>query len=261
MAFPQTERVIYEKNILEEVGCQIRFPPILGIEASAPAAFQETVRSAFPYFELKTSVTLPTGVPSPIAEVVKRDLSLVGSKSFVFSSEDRLLTLALSKDGLSLGSRRYERWEPFREHLRQAIESVAKIYRPSFYTHTCVRYKNSVRREPLGLADAPWSAILQPWVSGPLETPEAADAVEALQNRCVIQLPNSRGKVDAGFSLGMHQPSKERAFIIETHVFNDSRKELSDVLPCLDDLHAQAGLFFRWCIKDQLHWAMRPAAV
>jgi uncharacterized protein (TIGR04255 family) len=261
VAFPETQRVVYEKNILEEVKCQIRFPPILAIEASAPANFQEAVRAEFPYFDLKTSVKLPAGVPASIAQVVERHLSLVGGKSYAFTSEDRTWTVALSKDGLSLTCRRYERWEPFREHLRRALESLASTYRPSFFTHTCVRYKNSVRRAPLGLEKTPWSDLLQPWISGPLVMPDTADGVEAIQNRCLIRLPNDAGQVEASFALGVHQPSKERVFIIEAHVSNDARKELTDVLPRLDALHRQAGLFFRWCITDELHRAMRPSPV
>src|SRR5687768_13431639 len=118
MAIPESERVVYERNTLEEVRCEVRFPPILSIEASAPAAFQEAVRSEFPYFELKASVKLPAGMPAGLSQVVERDLALVGGKSFLFISEDRQWTLTLSKGGLSLLCRRYERWEPFRERLR-----------------------------------------------------------------------------------------------------------------------------------------------
>jgi uncharacterized protein (TIGR04255 family) len=252
---------VYEKNTLEQVKCQIRFPPILAIEASTPVDFQEVVRVGFPYFELKTSVKFPAGLPPHIAQVVQRDLSLVGGKSYVFTSEDRDLTLELSKDGLSLTCRNYGRWEAFREHLTRALEALAGIYRPSFFTHTCVRYKNSIRRIPLGLDETPWSELLQPWTSGPLVVPDTAHGVEAIQSRCVIRLPNDAGQVDASFALGMHQPSKEQAFIIEAHVCNDARKELNDVLPCLDALHHQARVFFRWCITDELHRAMRPSPV
>ena len=261
MTFPETERVVYERNTLEEVKCQIRFPPILAIEGSIPATFQDAVRAEFPYFDIKTAVKLPPGVPSAIAKVVERDLSLVGGKSYAFSTEDRMWTLSLNKEGLSLSCRQYERWEVFREHLRRTLESLASIYRPSFYTHTCVRYKNSVRRGPLGLDGRPWSKLLQPWVSGPFDRPETADGINALSTRCEIVLPDGIGRVEATFALGIHQPSKEPAFIIEAHVYNDARKEIGDVLTRLDTLHRQARLFFRWCITDELHRAMRPSPV
>ncbi|MCY2990094.1 MAG: TIGR04255 family protein [Planctomycetota bacterium] len=259
--FPETPRVVYEKNTLEEAKCQIRFPPILAIEASVPVDFQEAVRGEFPYFDLKTSVRLPDGVPPHVAKVVQRDLSLVGGKSYVFSSEDRNWIIELRKDGLSWTCRSYGRWEAFREHLKRALASLADIYRPSFFTHTCIRYKNAIRRVPLGLETTTWCDLLQPWTSGPLGMPETADGVEAIQNRCVIRLPNDADRVDANFAIGVHQPSGEQAFIIEAHVYNDARKELNDVLPRLDVLHQQAAFFFRWCITDELHRAMRPSPV
>ena len=261
MAFPETPRVVYGRNPLEEVRCDIRFPPILAIEASAPVAFQEAVRADFPFFELKSSVKLPAGVPQSVAQVVERDLSIVGGRSYAFTSEDREWTLSLSKDRCSLSCRRYGRWEQFRDRLRGVLEPLAAIYRPSFFTHNCVRYKNSIRREPLDLVGRPWSDLLRPWVSGPLDRLEARDGVEAIQSRCMIRLPDGMSRVESTFALGIHQPSNEPAFIIEAHVYNDARKVLTDVLPCLDTLHRQAGLFFRWCITDELHRAMRPTPV
>jgi uncharacterized protein (TIGR04255 family) len=258
VAFPETPRVVYDNNTLEEVKCQVRFPPILAIEASPPAEFQEAVRSALPFFEVRTSVKLPSGMPNAITQIIERDLSQVGGKSYVFTSEDRFWSLTLTKDGISLNCRRYSRWEPFRERLLSVLGSLAKIYRPSFFTHTCVRYKNSIRRNPLGLGDTPWSDLLQPWASGLLSKAEVRAEVEALQCRHMIRLPDGAGRIESIFSLGVHQPTKETAFIVEAHVYDDSRKELNDVSPCLDALHDHAGSFFRWCITDRLHGAMRP---
>ena len=268
MAFPETERVVYERNTLEEVKCQIRFPPILTIENSTPgnfqekvAAFQESIRNEFPFYELRSSIKLPVGIPSAVSKVVERDLSLVGTNSHAFSSEDRNLVLELTKDGLSLTCRQYERWERFRDKLDRALTSLAQIFQPSFYLHTCVRYKNSVRRKPLDIEQTPWKRLLQPWVSGALNNSETEDEVEALEARCRIRLPDGVGRVDAMYALGIHQPSKEAAFIIQAHVYHETKKELKDVLSQLDVLHWQARLFFRWCITEELHRAMRPGPV
>jgi uncharacterized protein (TIGR04255 family) len=46
MTFPEdSPRVIYGRNPLEQVICQIRFPTILKIDTELPAAFQEQIRS------------------------------------------------------------------------------------------------------------------------------------------------------------------------------------------------------------------------
>jgi hypothetical protein len=42
--FPESERIIYAKNPLESVICQLRFPAILKISSEPPVEFQETLR-------------------------------------------------------------------------------------------------------------------------------------------------------------------------------------------------------------------------
>lgn len=205
---------------------------------------------------------MPAGVPAGLARVVEHDFSLIsGGKSYVFSTEDRSSEVLLTKDGLTISSRNYARWEIFQTYIQKALESLDKLYKPSFFNHVCVRYKNSIRPSSLELVGTPWSELLQPWVSGLFDKVETASSIVAMQNRCRVTLPDLSGIVEAAFSLGAHQPSKEPAFIIEAHVFHEARKELKDVLPRLDDLHRHAGNFFRWCITDKLHRSLRPHSV
>ena len=44
MPFPVTKRIIYKKNPLVEVICQLRFPPILSIDTEIPARFQGAIK-------------------------------------------------------------------------------------------------------------------------------------------------------------------------------------------------------------------------
>lgn len=258
MAFPPVERVLYGVNPLEEVKCQLRFPSILLIDTAAPVAFQEAVRNDFPYYQLKSTVKLPANVPPNLASLVERDLSLGGSKSHVFSSADRAWTLTLTKDGLSLAWRQYMRWEQFRSRLEAVVAALVAVYRPAFFLHTCLRYRNAIRRSPLGLSDRPWSALLQTWIGGPLHQQEVSNDVESMQTKYVLHLPDGIGRVEANCGLGVHQPSKEVAFVIEAHIYHEEPKATNDVFSHLDAINQQARWFFRWCITDELHWAMRP---
>src|SRR5713226_162290 len=51
MPFPDSQRVIYDRNPLEEVVCQVKFPPILKIDSAAPAAFQDEIRGTYPLLQ------------------------------------------------------------------------------------------------------------------------------------------------------------------------------------------------------------------
>src|SRR4051794_35988880 len=63
MAFPDAPRVLYEINPLDEVVCQLKFPPVLRIDAEMPVGFQEAIRAQFPLYraEPTASRNLPQG--------------------------------------------------------------------------------------------------------------------------------------------------------------------------------------------------------
>ena len=54
MPFPEVKRIIYKKNPLDKVICQLRFPTILKIEKEIPAEFQERIRKEFPNYSEST---------------------------------------------------------------------------------------------------------------------------------------------------------------------------------------------------------------
>lgn len=255
MAFSKSERVIYEQNTLEEVKCEIAFPSILKVESSSPADFQEVIRDDFPHYLVKNSFRIPPGLPQGLAASIEGGM---GTKVHTFTSEDRKLTIALKKSGVSLASSDYLNWEVFREQIRKLLAALNDVYRPSFFLHTCIRYQNSIRRSRLGLDAVPWPELLQPWIAGPISSPHIGDDTEGMQLQCKFRLPDNKGQIEAFFATGTHNQSSEPVFLIGAHVLNNSRKELADVMPCLESLHYEAGCFFRECITDRLHAAMRP---
>src|SRR5256885_3722562 len=60
--FPDSPRVIYGKAPLTAVICQLRFPPILRIESTVPADFQERVRTQFPLLDRPVQIGLTPGL-------------------------------------------------------------------------------------------------------------------------------------------------------------------------------------------------------
>ena len=70
MPFPETQRVLYKKNPLRNVICQLCFPPILSIDSEMPAQFQECIRSSFPSFNETLEFQLPVqaGLNAPVPE-------------------------------------------------------------------------------------------------------------------------------------------------------------------------------------------------
>ena len=108
---------VYEKAQLVEVICQLRFPPILSIDAKSPADFQDTVRDNFPRYQLNV-------------EKVQREGRVEEVKNHNFISEDGSYKLSLTKNFIALSTMRYTSWEDFAGKLDEPLGQFSRIYRP-----------------------------------------------------------------------------------------------------------------------------------
>lgn len=258
MPFPDSPRVIYDKNPLVEVICQLRFPTILRIDSEAPAAFQERVRSAYPVFLEHQTGNLGQSLPPEMASMAVR-LSLgSGNKIYEFTSTDGMWTVNLTKDYLSLASHKYRRWEEFKSHLRAPLESLVECYAPSFFSRIGLRYQDAIIRSALDLADVGWSDLIKPYVAGELSQPALADNVEQVFTQSLIRLDNAGGRVRVQHGLAQDRNTGEPCYVIDSDFFTEGQTETNDVINILDQCNQQAGRLFRWCITDRLHHAMGP---
>jgi uncharacterized protein (TIGR04255 family) len=260
---PDSPRVFFEVNLLEHVSCNVHFPPILTIIPQPPAAFHERIRDKFPFYKLaaefKFNATIQPGAQFPM--FTSHNLPSPGTATHLFESENQEWSVKLATDNLIVSCKKYERWESFLEWLHPVIDAFWDVYRPSFFQHCCLRYKNSVRRSLIEVeADKPWASLIQPWVGGALVRSEVEGVVEML-HRFVVQLPEKQGRIETTCSLGTYHPTKESAFLIESHVYNDENKRRPDVFPHLHTLNRWASRFFRWCITEELHQLLRPRPV
>ena len=79
MDFPESPRVVYEQNPLDEVICQLRFPAVLRIDSESPVRFQEAVRNQYPLFQERTQVQAAVpGLPEPLAAMLGNAESRAG---------------------------------------------------------------------------------------------------------------------------------------------------------------------------------------
>ncbi len=259
MAFPDAPRVIYEANPLEEVICQLRFPPILRIDTEPPAAFQERVRESYPFYKSKPALKLPAGLPAELVSLMDTNFPLgAGQVAHEFGSRDERWVLSMTRDFLALTCRKYERWETFKERLRGPLDALLELYSPAFLTRIGLRYRDLIQRSVLGLEQTSWADLLQPWVAGALASPVVAADVEHSARELVIRLPDGRSRVRVHHGLAADDRTREQSYVIDADFFDDQQTEPPHAVQRLDFLNKQSRLFFRWCIQEQLHQAMRP---
>ena len=157
--FSNEERMIYARRQLVEVICQLRFPEILSIDASEPAAFQDRIRREYPQYEKKIEQLPPqmvNGKPVPQGTV----------NNYQFVSAEGQWKISLTKGFIALSTYGYTRWEEFAQRLDRILAVFIETYHPSWFTRVGLRYVNAFRRAPLGLEDCLWKELITPGFLG-----------------------------------------------------------------------------------------------
>lgn len=254
MNLPEFERVIYSRNPLVEVVCQLRFPPILKISHQEPIEFQDEVRLKYPLFETSQFQITP--------ELLKQfGLPLQHDVSYNFKSEDKRWNLSIAKDFIALTTSSYERFEHFKQRLIEAVEIFERIYNPSFYTRVGLRYQDLIIRSRLNLEDKNWSDLISDKFLPELHDVDLASSIETIMKN--ISLVEKDGKITLNHGLvpinDQINKINEIAYLFDADFYTEQKIELNgDVWNVLNKFNQSAGKLFRWSITDTLHSALQP---
>ena len=257
--FSTEMRVIYRKNQLGEVICQLRFPEILAIGAKPPVDFQEAIRADYPQYSSRMEAPAPklTGVPG--------NMSLQNQPAAInyqFMSADGAWRVNLTQKFISLACCRYTSWEDFAAKLDKPLAAFIQIYKPAYFERIGLRYVNFISRKALSLEGTPFRELIAERYLGILSDEQVAeptvgrsgvDAEFAIRGGCRVKLHAGPGQVHrAGKSDG------EVKFIFDQDLYMPGKIAPNLSAPALQTLHAQAWSLFRDAITDELHDAMEP---
>jgi uncharacterized protein (TIGR04255 family) len=260
MNLPEFERVIYKRNPLVEVVCQLRFPPILKISHQEPVEFQDAIRFRYPLFEASRAQ-----LPYQISQVVQQLGSPLQSDiAYTFKSEDQRWSLSLTKDFIALTTSSYERYEQFRQRLEEALDIFENIYKPSFYTRIGLRYQDLLIRSKLGIEDKSWSELIAKHAASELHEPSFSSSIQTIIKSLVLR--TEIGKVNLNHGLvnvkDAQTASNEIAYLFDADFYTEQKIEVNgDVWDLLNQFNQSAGRLFRWSITDTLHNTMQPQPV
>jgi uncharacterized protein (TIGR04255 family) len=258
MSFPESERVTYRRNVLENVICQLRFPPVLRIETELPARFQDAIRGQYPVLTQLGPIDAASGFPAEVLNLVKSMLPVNISRTYQFSSEDGGWRVTLSKESLALECVGvYTTWEDFMRRFGVAIEALRREYAPAFFNRIGLRYVDIVRRSRLNLAGVPWRDLLNPQIAGELAS-EISEDVQEATHVLVVKLNEQGDRVRMNHGILRTREPEEESYRIDNDFYSEQRTENDNVATRLDELHRESGYCFRWCISRTLHDAMEP---
>lgn len=256
MPFPESPRVIFQKNPLVEVICQLRFPPILEIGTRDPADFQNAIRSEYPLYAKEEDAP---SFPKEIAALIAK----LGSPNGVthrFRTEDEKRTVSLTPNFVAVSETEYERWENFRETVKRAKAALEDTYHPAFYSRIGLRYRDVIDRSDLGLRDQPWHELVNKQLLGALGAPEVQNQVQQIRTHAVLKID----EVTEGFvrlQHGLGPTDEERhgdVYTIDADFYSAGKIGGGDILGILDRFRKVGGDLFRWAITPRLKAALEP---
>jgi uncharacterized protein (TIGR04255 family) len=262
MPFPVTTRVKYNKNPLDRVVCQLRFPPNLKIDSEVPASFQELIRGEFQDFseKIELKIEIPTGKLST-AETLTQLVQPVATKNYEFASEDGSWHVNLTRSFISLSTNDYKRWEHFREKLRLPLQALIETYAPTHFSRTGLRYIDVIQRSKFDLQEARWDELLKSHILGLLAAREVTDSIRSLETKHDITLTDGQGTVRVVTRFVEAKDSGELCFMIDSDFFNTKKIEVASAFSQLNEFSLRATRLFQWCITERLHRAMQPEAL
>lgn len=253
MEFPDAKRVIYEKNPLVEVVCQLRFPRQLALAERLPAEFQARLGVAYPFVELRDvlQISLSQG----------EDATPTRYPHYDFLPEDRSVRVTLTSEFIAVSTDSYDRWERFEAHLDSALRALIASYSVPFFSRIGLRYVDVISREQLEIPDKRWSDLIRRSALGLLAEDEVpVDDVVELVAATVVGLADG-GKATLRTALGKHERTgAETVFIIDSDFFADEVrvKGAEDAVAICRRFNKVSGRAFRWLIRDELHERLGP---
>jgi uncharacterized protein (TIGR04255 family) len=262
MPFPMINRVVYKKNPLEQVICQLRFPPILKIDSELPSEFQDIIREKYPIYEERLEVQHEFSggfnFNSPI-ELVNPMSKVTSSKNHVFTSEDGEWQINLTRTFVSISTSKYRTWEDFKERFRKPLEALISVYAPPFFVRVGLRYIDVFCKDRLGLSGSNWSELIQPHFLGILAS-EVKEYVGEYNSVCEIKLDDGISSIRVNTSL-VKSVENEECFMLDSDAYTPIKIEAENVIHSLDYIHERSSRLVRFAITDKLHNGMEPVEI
>lgn len=256
MPFPKVERVKYSKSPLDNVVCQLRFPPVLEIDFELPYKFQNAIRKQFPIYEEKVEMhqEINIGLNGAMMDSMPR---LSSNKNHEFISEDGLWRINLTRTFMSISTTKYDTWEDMLERLKNPLKALKEIYTPAFISRVGLRYVDIFCRTNMGLENVSWSELIQPYFLGMLSS-GVASSINEMNNVYEICCDDRASMIRIETGLVRKMDNNEQCFMMDSDVYTTEKVLLENVENKLNYLHDRASRLVRYAITDKMHNGMEP---
>lgn len=269
MKIKSSDRVVYSKNPLAEVICQLRFDRIPEFSDSKRSdllgryvALGYTNCGEEHSFGFQQQFdTNGNALQAPVAMPQVRINHCTSSDGF--------WRISFCPEFIALTCLKYSGWDEFLNRMLIMVSEFVP-HNPDLKPNRLgLRYKDVVEREAIGLEGVAWHELIQPFLLGPM-APNALNDVQVPEETDIVNfMSQAQLKIDDSLlllqsSLMSSIDGNRQAFLIDADFFIESDLEaelISDaqlLSSRLAKLHANAGALFRRGITERLHHALNP---
>ena len=113
--FPPVERIIFDRNYLDTVAIELRYPTYLRLKEKEPLEISEAIRERFPLYDPGRQMEmtpLGTTTPEPV---------------YKFSTKQRDPILDISASNIVLATKGYKSFEDFSSHIEFLLERCISL--------------------------------------------------------------------------------------------------------------------------------------
>lgn len=257
MVFPDSPRVIFDRNPLRQVICQLRFPPILAIISKEPADFQDRVRTNHPQYE-KTLAVSP--IPKELTDILGSFPPSPEASVHKFRTVDGKTEISLARDFIGVATTEYKRWEQFEATIRLAATALEQIYTPPFYSRIGLRYINIIDRGDCSLTGVSWGQLIKGSVLGLVAESDLTGKIKIAQSQTIVNLGQPDERVTLRNGLILQEGGAEN-YGIDADFYCDKNTPPGETFSVLGRFNREAGYLFNWATTEQLRTALVPRPI
>ena len=265
MPFPNKKRVLFKRNPLVEVVCQLRFPAILKIESEIPADFQERIRELYPHYSESQDIRIEVprfDKPAIPIEAIKEEFKKSStSRNHEFKSDDDDWKINLTRQFIALTSKNYICWEEFMTMFATPLQALLDIYKPNIITRVGLRYVNVFKRTALDLNDVSWFELINEQLLGLVGSQQISESILDFENKYQLELSDKESKANIITRFDKEETTGEVCYMIDTDFFNFNKLSIDEAKDKLEFYHELSTSMIQWCIKEKLYNAMEPGEI
>jgi uncharacterized protein (TIGR04255 family) len=243
---PQQPERLYETNPLKLVLAQLRFPPLLGFEATATLApFQRALADEYPMLQEEQQVAFAInaeGIAATPQNKVWRFRTIDGGRSIV-----------LARDFVGLEATNYTMFTEFASDFRRAVAALGALDTPpKVFQRLGLRYLNELRHEEAH-KPSDWKPFLNEELLGLVGGDLLGDAVSQAVQEIRLNDDGVMLIVRHGY-FGPEATDNKPFYLIDLDCFSEATGEVEEdqILDRLREFHERVHNLFELSLTDAM---------